>query len=246
MDPFTLLIGAASVGLTAFGAVESSVGANAYSGQTKSNADAYIGATQSYANTVNPLYAAKSAGDVQIARNEQAISAQQRQFMELSSQRQGLENIRNAQRARATAISSATSQGAGQSSGIGGGLGHLGGQFGTNARYNSNSLEMGRNIFDLNEATSAVRMGQYGIETSINQNQTNFQTASNIYQANQATNTANFQANNQKAAGFSSLGQSLASSLGPLGKIFSGGGNSGGTGLPDLYGPPGGFTGFTG
>ena len=177
MDAFTLAIGALSIGIQAYGAQKQ------------------VSATKDYANTVNPLYAAKSQQDIRIAGNEQKISQQNQNWMELQSHRQSLQNLRKAQQASSEAKATAASQGALFGSGAKGGQAQIKAEEATNQAALSQGLQVGRNIFGYNTDITGARIAQYGIETNINQAESN-------YKVSQA-----------EASGFSNIGKSLGSAL---------------------------------
>lgn len=135
----------------------------------------------------------QAAASAEIARQEQLIEAQKRQAMILQNQRGRLEAVRNLQRARASALTTATSQGAAQGSALGGAYGQLAGQFGTNVLAESQNFQIGSNIFDINSQISQqkIRLAQAGGEA--------------------ATGT-----------GFSSLGSSILGSSQQLGALTAG------------------------
>lgn len=97
----------------------------------------------------------------QIQRNiqglEVGVNAQRKQAMELSASRQQLENIRNVQRARAQGMSAAVNQGAQFGSGIQGGQAQAQSMGAWNNLGITQNLEIGRNIFGLNDQISAQK-----------------------------------------------------------------------------------------
>jgi len=162
MDPFTLAIGALSVGLQAFGTQQST------------------SAAKDYASTTNPLHAAKSQQDIAIAGYEQNISQQNQNFMELQNQRQVLQNVRKAQQAGSMAIATQANQGALFGSAAGGAKGQISGEANVNALGFAQSIQTGRNIFAQNQNITGSRIAQYGIESDINR-------AESDYKVSQAT-----------------------------------------------------------
>lgn len=160
--------------------------------------------------------AKKSASANQdIARQEQANEALRRQAMELDARRKQMEVLRNQQRARALALSSATNQGANLGSGIEGGYGQIQGQAGTNQLGIQQGLDIGRQTFGNNAQISQDRI-----------------------------NLASFGSEAAMGAGFSSFGNSMLSAYGPAKNLFGGGYGSssgyGGTGYYGNYGGTGG------
>jgi len=112
-----------------------------------------------------------SAAQKEISKLERQTEAQRRQQMELNASRQKMELFRNSQRARALALTNATSQGASKGSGLQGGYGQISGDTNTNLLGINQNLMIGRNIFDINNLIS----GQKDILT---QAQADYQTAS--------------------------------------------------------------------
>ena len=105
----------------------------------------------------------KSAKETNAAQNritglEQQTEAQRKQAMELDVRRKQLEAVRNQQKARAMALTTATSQGASQGSGLPGAYGQFSGDVGTDLLGLSQNLQMNRNIFDINEQISQQKM----------------------------------------------------------------------------------------
>lgn len=127
---------------------------------------------------------------------EQKIEAQKRQAMELDANRKQIENTRNIQRARALALTNATSQGAGQGSGLQGGYGQIAGQGAWNSLGIAQNLQIGRNIFDVNAQISQQKIAM-----------------------------ANAGLLSQQGAAYTSTGNQILSASGSIGKVFSGFGN---------------------
>jgi hypothetical protein len=101
--------------------------------------------------------AAASKGITQL---EMQADQQRRQAMELSAQRSSLEVTRNAQRARSMGTESAVVGGSQLGSGLAGGLSQIQGQATTNQLGISQNLQIGRNIFDINQNISAARIAE--------------------------------------------------------------------------------------
>lgn len=121
MDPLTLGIGAVGLGLKLFGGFSASSDAK------------------------------KAAGIEQnIAGLEGDVNAQRQQAMELSARRQQLEIFRNAQRVRAQGLNAAVSQGANFGTGLIGGQNQATSQGLFNSEGVNQNLEIGRNIFGIN------------------------------------------------------------------------------------------------
>ncbi len=129
MDPISLGLGIAGLGMQIFGGLGASSKAHEIS-------DVQIG----------------------ISRDEQQINAQKQQAMELSARRQQLEVMRNSQKAQAQATAAATNQGALFGSGLQGGLAQISGDTGTSELGINQNLEIGRNIFGINQDISNKKM----------------------------------------------------------------------------------------
>lgn len=134
----------------------------------------------------------QAAFQQQEIQGEQQAEAQRRQAMELEANRKQTEMVRQQQRARSLALSSATNQGANFGSGLQGGYGQISGQYNTQSLANSQNLDIGRNIYDINGQISQAKIGM-----------------------------ANAQAYGAFGAGLSSLGGALVTSAGAFGKIGS-------------------------
>ncbi len=128
MDPLTLGIAGIGLGVQAFG---------------------FFGARGAQKQ------AAQAAQNV--AALEQQVNGQRRNAMELSAKRQQLEIFRNMQRARAQGTQAAVSQGAQFGTGLQGGLAQVAGSSYWNALGVTQNLEIGRNIFNLNDQISAQK-----------------------------------------------------------------------------------------
>lgn len=97
---------------------------------------------------------ASAMASQQVAQLEMKVNDQRRQAMELSANRQQLEIYRNNQRLRAQATQAAVSQGASRGSGLQGGLAQVNDQSMWNGLGVNQNLEIGRNIFGLNDRIS--------------------------------------------------------------------------------------------
>lgn len=102
----------------------------------------------------------------QVAGLEGQVNDQRKTAMEVDARRRQLETVRNNQRARSMAQTTATSQGAQFGSGLEGAYGGIGGQSGTNLLGINQNLEIGRNIFGLDTQISAQRLTQASLESS--------------------------------------------------------------------------------
>lgn len=101
---------------------------------------------------------ATAAAQQEIARNEMKQDAIRRQAMEFAARRQQMEVFRNAQRARALALNTATSQGAQQGSGLQGGFGQISSQAAWQSAGIDRNLAFGGQMFDLNNAINSQKM----------------------------------------------------------------------------------------
>lgn len=99
-----------------------------------------------------------------IAGLEGQVNDQRKAAMEIDARRRQLEIIRNNQRARSMAQTTATSQGAQQGSGLQGAYGGITGQSETNLLGVNQNLEIGRNIFGLDTKISADRVAAAGYQ----------------------------------------------------------------------------------
>lgn len=114
--------------------------------------------------------AASQASDIQkqMAQTEMQVNGQKRQQMVLQSRRQQLENIRNVQRARAQGLNTATNQGAQFGSGLAGGQAQASDQGNVNALGFSQNLEIGQNIFNLDDKLDQQKMQLADVQSSAN------------------------------------------------------------------------------
>jgi len=143
-DPFTIALAVVGVGFSAFGASKQ------------------IEASKEMKNQQQ-----------EIVRQEQAAEAERKKQMELDARRKQMEIIRQQQRARSMALATATAQGAAQGSGLMGGYGQIGGVTGTNLLGVQQNLEIGRNLFGINQNIGNARINyagaqaQYGMGSGI-------------------------------------------------------------------------------
>lgn len=121
------------------------------SGNPLAIASGAVGLGMSIFGGVDQMNAAKqkAAAEQNIASDEMQQDAVRRQAMELSSHRQQMEVVRNAQRARALATNNATSQGAQFGSGLQGGYGQISGQAQWNNLGISQNTQFGEQMFDI-------------------------------------------------------------------------------------------------
>lgn len=187
-------------------------GLGAASGNPLAIASGVIGIGMSIFGGSGQAEAAKQAAAAKqrIAGLEMQQDAVRRQAMELSANRQQMEVLRNAQRARSLALNNATSQGAQFGSGLQGGYGQISGAAGWNNLGITQNLNLGEQMFDLN--------------SQINQ---------------QKQNIASSESSSATYGGIKSIGNTLSGSFGPIknlsqqfsGSSSSGGGGSGGWGV---------------
>lgn len=129
MDPLSLGISAIGIGLQAYGAFSAS-------GHAKEAAE------------INRA----------IAGDEQKINEQKHQQMLLEANRMQLQQFRNIQRLRAQATASAVNQGAQFGTGLQGGLAQVSNEGLFNLNGINQNLQIGQNIFDINNDISAKKM----------------------------------------------------------------------------------------
>lgn len=142
MDPLTLGIGAVGLGLKLFGGFDAM-------------------------NKSNEAYGVQQ----QITGQEQQIQNQRQKAMELTGRRQQLEIFRNMQRVRAAGTNAAVNQGATLGSGYAGGQAQITGQGMFNSLGVNQNLEIGRNIFGINQGISNNKMKLSGIQSQISTDQ---------------------------------------------------------------------------
>lgn len=126
-------------------------------------------------------------------QQEMAIQQQRRQAMELDASRKQKEVIRNQQRARSLALTTATAQGASRGSGLQGGYGQISGQSGVNALGIQQNLQIGRNIFDYNYQISQNRIAASELETQYSNDRADLQNERSQMLYNYALTNADYQ-----------------------------------------------------
>lgn len=170
-------------------------------------ATAAIGTGLTAYGTVQSMNASKTSSDAaaRIAADLEKQEALRKKQMELDARRRRLETIRNAQKARALALSNANSQGALFGSGLQGGYGQISGEANNQLLGNSQALMLGRENFAITSDINYNRMIQAQASGSLAEGQ-----------------------------GFASLGGSLIQSLGAI-KGLSGGFGSGSNGGDPYY-----------
>lgn len=100
-----------------------------------------------------------------IAGDEQRINEVKKQQMLLESSRKQMEIFRNMQRQRALATAAAVNQGASTGSGLQGGLAGVSGMSFFNALGINQNVELGQNIFSINNDISSKKMQLADVET---------------------------------------------------------------------------------
>lgn len=164
MDPVSIGIGTiVQLGMTAVGAYEAHEG-------SKTKQEGY-GIIEQGAQQINQGAIASNEEQKKQIQYEQANENTRRNFMEISARRQQLENFRNFQRQRATALENATTQGASQGSGLQGGYAQVRGQSEWNALGINQGLYMGRSIFDTNAMISQSKIAQANASLLMQQGQ---------------------------------------------------------------------------
>lgn len=158
-----------------------------------------------------------SADEQQKFGLEQQVNEQRRIQMNLSARRQQLEDFRNTQRARAMGIAAAVSQGAQYGSGAAAGAGAVKSQGLYAAQGVSQNLQIGNNIFGLDNQISGINSQEAALK------------------GNMATNQQ-----------WASLGGSIMSNAGTLGKTATYLGGQASNAVSSLNWLSGGPTGFLG
>lgn len=109
--------------------------------------------------------ASKAAGINQdIAAQEIGVNSQKRQQMVLNSRRQQLENMRNVQKSRSLGLTNATSDGSQFGTGLKGGQAAATDQGGVNALGFSQNLQIGQNIFALDDKIDQDKSQLAGVQ----------------------------------------------------------------------------------
>lgn len=193
----------------------------------------------------------------QITAYERQVEGQRQQAMELDARRRSLEVLRNQQRARAVALTNANAQGAARGSGLQGGYGQIAGQSGVNLLGISQNLQIGQNIFGLNNQITDQKQAyadlqyNYGVQQAVNQTTKSrmlydYALSNAAFQTRQAdagTLMSQGQGYINQGSGYVSMGQGQQSygnslfSAGP--QIFSMGMNANNV-LPTVFGSGGG------
>lgn len=225
MDPISAILGVTSLvglGFKIAGTTSQVGAAQATASQltTLGYAKAGVGAQEARASA---QYSGVQTGQqVQQIGYEQQVEQQRRVMMELSHQRQSMENLRQTQKMASYGKAAAANQGALQTSGYGGGQAQTEAEGGYNALGLSNSLETGRNVFDLNALISGNRISQAYSKLAFNTQQAGFQTQLSNIGGMESAARAQGAAAAATAQGESSFGSDLMSAAGPMSKLFSG------------------------
>lgn len=113
----------------------------------------------------------KYAAQKQIARLQMLADQQRRQQMETDARRQMLQTVRNAQQAGAIGLSNAVAQGAQFGSGAAAGQGQVSAQSAYSNLGTSQSLQIGEQMFNINEQIDAQKIAEADAETKMAQGQ---------------------------------------------------------------------------
>ena len=150
---------------------------------------------------------------------EKQVNQQRQQAMELSARRQQLETYRNTQRARAMGLNAAVNQGAQFGSGLAGGQAATTSQGNFNMMGINQNLEIGRNIFGLDNQITDINAKESILKAN--------------YQGQQAQDQAWSQLGGSimgSAGGISNIAGATGSMFNRAAGLFSGGSLSGGFG----------------
>lgn len=120
---------------------------------------AAVGVAAGIAGTATSYVSQREAASAQkkVIAAQNVAEATRKQQMDLDATRKKREIIRQAQVARAAAISTANAQGAGDTSALEGAQGAISGQSGVNLTGVAQNQELGSRIFDANAAVGAGR-----------------------------------------------------------------------------------------
>lgn len=162
-------------------------------------------ASQQSISTANQSFGINNA----TIQAQQQIEAQKAQAMEMDARRQQLEVIRNQQRGRAMALATATAQGAKSGSGLQGGYGQVSGQSGVNLLGIQQNLQIGRDIFGLNQTISGNQIALNDLQRSYALQQAQNQTTKSNMMFDYATSNAGFQTRLADTQTLMSQGQGL-------------------------------------
>lgn len=144
-------------------------------------------------------------------QSEQKIQAQNAQAMELNARRQQLEVIRNQQRNRALALATGVNNGgsATRSSALQGAYGQASGQSGVNLLGIQQNLQIGENIYGLNQGISNNQIALNDLQRTYSIQQANNQTSKSNLTFDYAQSNAGFQTRLADTQTLMSQGQGL-------------------------------------
>lgn len=143
----------------------------------------------------------------QIAGDEQQINQQKYQQMQLEASRSSLQQFRNIQRMRSQATAAAVNQGAQFGSGLEGGLAEVQNEGMFNVQGINQNLQFGQTIFGINNDISSKKMQLADVQSSQATNQGLMSLGGSLV---------------SNAGTIGKLGQNLSSGFGKLGTGFSG------------------------
>ena len=106
-----------------------------------------------------------------IANTEGQVNTQRENAMFLSANRQGLQNLRTNQQLRAQALSTGTNQNAQFGSGVAGGLSQVSAEGAFNQAGVNQNLQIGQNIFGLDQSISLQKQQLSSVQSSISSDQ---------------------------------------------------------------------------
>jgi hypothetical protein len=106
--------------------------------------------------------------DVHTAQLEQQVNEQRRQQMNLTYQRQSIENLRNVQKAQASGLAAATNQGAQFGSGLQGGRSQEAAQGAWTMESLSQNFQIGNQMFNLDNQINQQKILKAQAESSAN------------------------------------------------------------------------------
>lgn len=177
--------------------------------------------SREFAGRERDLHVASAERSTQVAAQSAAINTgiintqvdmerQRLQAMEIDARRSQTEIIRNQQRARALAVTTATAQGASRGSGLQGGYGQISGQTTYNALGVQQQLDLGRNMFNLNSQLAGQRTQMVDLESQYAAFRASQQTAGANMMYDYAVRNADFQDRaSDIQTNYMSYGQSL-------------------------------------
>lgn len=160
---------------------------------------AVVGLASSAVGTVTSMIGAseQNSAQQQMIAIQQKENAQRQNLFEIEQQRKRVEDLRNAQTATSLARSRAVNQGAQFGSGLLGGLGQVQGESNYNLLGISQNTQIGENIFSLDQQLTQAKIDSANAGTTM-----------------------------QMGSSLTSFGGSVINSMGTIGKLTSGFGNS--------------------